>query len=965
VFESVLNPFAWWGLLAVSVPIIIHLINRLRYKKVQWAAMEFLLKAMQRHKRKLLMEQLILLLLRCVLVVLIVLLIVRPTWFLGGEGNEAGSVHHHVFVLDDSFSTQDLDDARQPDGPNAFRRGTQLLADLAAAQAASSANHHWTILTWSNPANPEIGLPLSTENSEGTQITAEEAIRLRDRLDELKPSYLALGPLPALQQAVKYLNAVKEGKKYLHILSDFRRTTWQAAGDETYALLADLSRQGKVRLQFHDLARPDRSTSSGDVPAGHGNLGITNLVSKPRRNPEAVTSVADLPLRVVTPRLPFDVHVAVRNFGPAEHSKVRLTLRSDGIVRGERLIDRLAGGEERTFIFNLEYSGDDQPGLKALSARLEDPDGRDYLPVDDVRYGFVELRPKVQVLLIDPDARNSEASSDWLFVAAALTGSARTGVQADVVTPREMMNRRNLSQYAGIYVLNIAGVGRSEGDLDEEGLRNLERYARNGGSLAFFLGPRTNVASFNDRLYFKGEGIFPVPLLLKPDPEGRKNLTFIDEEPDRDDTSTQLRFLKPHPAFPFTGDIADTFSRYIHVNRYFRVDPQWKPAESADVLVQLANRRPLANYAADAKRLANELNSSAGAVPDNKLKPYVGRILAAVEDAERKKARKGELIEALSGALGEPAAADFWKDKAHSELRKQLTDFLAVLQTGDPLVVEASTKAGPRPGRVMAFLTAAAPTAIQGKSYGWQDMASGDLGQFFFVPMMLGVQEHLAAQTRAAELATSALVQAQPLELRLDKDRFNAQVEVWFQKEGEAQPTKIDTINGERVKPSFIPAPTPGAKPEDHYDWLVRIRPVQGPGHYRLRFNQVGDLASTGTTVVGDPGKNLDTAKIPEERPLAFNVDGRQESDLTRVSEDQVRDLLADGLAKGASRLPSPEAREYVQGKNWFVLNALDSQANEALQNQTWSDYSWVLLLFVGLLLTEQLLAMKFSHHVA
>src|ERR1043165_5077692 len=82
MFEAVLNPFAWWGLVAVSVPIIIHLINRLRYKKVQWAAMEFLLKAMQRHKRKLLMEQLILLLLRCLLILLIVLLIVRPTWFL-------------------------------------------------------------------------------------------------------------------------------------------------------------------------------------------------------------------------------------------------------------------------------------------------------------------------------------------------------------------------------------------------------------------------------------------------------------------------------------------------------------------------------------------------------------------------------------------------------------------------------------------------------------------------------------------------------------------------------------------------------------------------------------------------------------------------------------------------------------------------------------------------------------------
>jgi hypothetical protein len=965
MFEAVLNPFAWWGLVAVSVPIIIHLINRLRYKKVQWAAMEFLLKAMQRHKRKLLMEQLLLLLLRCLLILLIVLLIVRPTWFLGGEGNEAGSIHHHIFVLDDSLSTHDLDDARRPDGTHVFRRGTQLLGDLAAAHAVSSGDHHWTILTWSNPLNPEFGVPLSTENAQGIRMTTEEATRLRDRFDELKPGYLALGPLPAVQEAGKYLDAVKEGKKHLHIVSDFRRTTWQAAGDEVYALLADLSKTGKVRLQFHDLARPERGPTPGEVPASHGNLGITTLVPKPRRNPEATTSVADLPLKVVTPRLPFDVHVTVRNFGTAEHSKVRLMLRSDGMVRGERLIDRLAGGEERTFVFALEYAVDEPPGIKALSAKLEDTVGGDFLAVDDVCFGFIELRSKVPVLLIDPEARNNDAASDWLFVASALTGSARTGVHWDVVTPRELTNRKNLSQYAVIYVLNVAGVGRSEGDLDEEGVRNLERYARNGGSLAFFLGPRTNVASFNERLYQKGTGIFPVPLLLRPDPEGRKNLTYIDDEPDKDDFATQLRFLKPHPAFPFTGDIADTFSRYIHVNRYFRVDPQWKPGQSADMLVQLANRRPLTYYSVDARRIANELNDVAGAVSEGKLKQFVGKIAAAVEDADKKRARKGELIDALTGALGEPAATEFWKDKKHAELHKRMTDFLALLQQGDPLVIEANVQGGARAGRVMVFLTPAAPTAIQGKNYAWQDMATGDLGQFFFVPMILGVQEHLASQTRAAEFATSALVQAQPLELRLDKDRFNPVVEVWFQKEGEAQPSKVDTINAERVKPLVTPPLAPGAKVEDQYEWLVRLRPVQGPGHYRLRFNQVGGNLAGDTTVTSDPGKNLDTAKIPEERPLAFIVDGRQEGDLTRISEDQLRDALADGLAKGASKTPPGEAREYVQGKNWFVLNALESQANEALQNQTWSDYSWVLLAFVALLLLEQFLAMKFSHHVA
>src|ERR687885_164639 len=52
----------------ISSPIIIHLINRLRFKRVRWAAMEFLLKSQKRNRRRLIIEQLLLLLLRIALV---------------------------------------------------------------------------------------------------------------------------------------------------------------------------------------------------------------------------------------------------------------------------------------------------------------------------------------------------------------------------------------------------------------------------------------------------------------------------------------------------------------------------------------------------------------------------------------------------------------------------------------------------------------------------------------------------------------------------------------------------------------------------------------------------------------------------------------------------------------------------------------------------------------------------------
>src|SRR6185369_4974532 len=89
----------------ISVPIIIHLINRMRFKRIRWAAMEFLLKAQKRNRRRLIIEQLLLLLLRCLLVALTGLLVLR---FVGFSFSDFASKQGmHVILLDDTLSMND------------------------------------------------------------------------------------------------------------------------------------------------------------------------------------------------------------------------------------------------------------------------------------------------------------------------------------------------------------------------------------------------------------------------------------------------------------------------------------------------------------------------------------------------------------------------------------------------------------------------------------------------------------------------------------------------------------------------------------------------------------------------------------------------------------------------------------------------------------------------------------------
>src|SRR5437762_2856822 len=114
--EFFVNPwFMAAGGVLVSSPIIIHLINRMRFKRLRWAAMEFLLKSQKRNRRRLIIEQLLLLLLRCLLIPLAALLLARFIGFTFGGFEQTGNVH--VVVLDDSLILQDTvhggDDAKE------------------------------------------------------------------------------------------------------------------------------------------------------------------------------------------------------------------------------------------------------------------------------------------------------------------------------------------------------------------------------------------------------------------------------------------------------------------------------------------------------------------------------------------------------------------------------------------------------------------------------------------------------------------------------------------------------------------------------------------------------------------------------------------------------------------------------------------------------------------------------------
>ena len=66
-----LSPLLVWGALLGVIPLIIHLLNRRKFRRVEWAPMRYLKLTVQRNRRRVQVEQLLLMLLRIAAIALL------------------------------------------------------------------------------------------------------------------------------------------------------------------------------------------------------------------------------------------------------------------------------------------------------------------------------------------------------------------------------------------------------------------------------------------------------------------------------------------------------------------------------------------------------------------------------------------------------------------------------------------------------------------------------------------------------------------------------------------------------------------------------------------------------------------------------------------------------------------------------------------------------------------------------
>ncbi|UCC31276.1 MAG: BatA domain-containing protein [Phycisphaerales bacterium] len=491
------------GAAAVAAPILIHLLARRRFRRIRWAAMDFLIHAERRNRRRLRMEEWILLALRCMAVAFIAAMVARPFFKPAGLAMLWGGSQHteRVFVLDDSFSM-----AYESAGGTVFDRAKLAVRRLVEGIRREKPDDTVTILRASAPSSPvESGIYLS-------DVQTEELLA---RLDALAPSQRSIDPATVVEGVVEMLEDNPDiTNAAVYIISDFQRHDWVRVGGPGESPTSEEVGHPAVR----DSARaPDRSgfhsaRGSGAQARSPSILAPLAAWAGDDRGQQTVLinvgvddarnlAVGELSLEggQLVAGATGTIRAKVGNYASRSVENLELELTVGNLAQPSKTLREL--GPQQTVSVDLEAEFV-RAGFEAVRVEL----APDALPVDNVRYAAAQVVSAIRTLIVngEPSADSFDDEVTFLTTAMRPEGEVFSGNEV-VVVDETGFEDANL---AGFHVVVLANVYR----LSDPAIELLEQFVRQGGGLLFFLGDQVDADLYNAAFYRDGEGVLPAEL---------------------------------------------------------------------------------------------------------------------------------------------------------------------------------------------------------------------------------------------------------------------------------------------------------------------------------------------------------------------------------------------------------------------------------------------------------------------
>ena len=390
-----LNPAVLFGLLAASIPVLIHLLNLRKLKRIEFSTLAFL-KELQKNKiRKIKLKQWLLLVLRVLIILFLVTAFARPTLkgvAIGGTTSAAKTTA--VFILDNTSSMSVVDS-----------KGSYLNQAKATIKQILSLMQD----------GDEVALILTGDPNNNDIKTTSNLGIFQKQVDAVKISDVSGLLNNAIVKAAKVLSKSNNFNKEIYLLTDFQ------AGR-----LADQNSQSDLGEILNDRVRLYSFNYSGKKVF---NIGIDDI---------------KLNTQIFEKDKPLDFNVTVTNYSDQSVNNLVVSL----FIEGERSAQQsvsLNPGESKILTLQAPVK---QTGYVDGYAEIED----DEILQDDRRFISFYIPKEIPVIIFT----DNPADSRFVDLALSAAGSGQTLLVTE--KNLSQLNSTNLSQYDVVVIIGSESI---------------------------------------------------------------------------------------------------------------------------------------------------------------------------------------------------------------------------------------------------------------------------------------------------------------------------------------------------------------------------------------------------------------------------------------------------------------------------------------------------------------------------
>lgn len=457
------NPGMLWGLIGLSIPVIIHLLLKRRPVVIEWGAMTFLQRVVQRRKSELKVRSHSHFILRLLLITLVVLALANPRF--ASEGAMETTVYntHRLIIFDVSMSMSASEDGEQ--------RLDHAQQEIQSLIAKSKHGDSWQILLHGTNDSPvRIRVP-----NFDPQIVSEV-------LSNLTTSFTTGNINETLRHAVELVEEFPGTNNEIIFFTDFQKHEWDVKGADAY----------EVNAQLEQLSK-----SANLVFVNIGAQSLDNL---------AITEI-DVPSHSARIGEMVNLRVKVENFSDgSQNADVQLFANSE-LISSE--LTTIAANETSIVDFEVVFN---DPGLKDLRVKITEGG----MSSDDERHCLLNVLEQVNILIIE-DASVPEELTQSVFLQLALPGQEFSRAPQPILTnPQPLDFRIKLIEPTAIAKTPLTNydviISCGLSQLSEADYMRILQFAEDGGGLLFSMDNAPVTQRMRELLGPQGVALLPVEI---------------------------------------------------------------------------------------------------------------------------------------------------------------------------------------------------------------------------------------------------------------------------------------------------------------------------------------------------------------------------------------------------------------------------------------------------------------------